>query len=89
MPAPGAGDRPAPGPGPGPGQSPRADTLAALSGVGIDYSVPEAQIRGWIDNSFTPYRAVSDVLLTLLAGKRLRQPVELDVIVWTYENGPG
>jgi hypothetical protein len=89
MPAPGAGDRPAPGPGPGPGQSPRADTLAALSGVGIDYSVPEAQIRGWIDNSFTPYRAVSDVLLTLLAGKRLRQPVELDVIVWNYENGPG
>jgi hypothetical protein len=90
-PAPGAGGGPGSGPGggSGPGQSPRGDILAALGGVGVDYSVPQAQIRGWIDNSFTPYRAVSEVLLTLLAGKRLKQPVELDVIVWNYENGPG
>jgi hypothetical protein len=58
--------------------------------VGIDFSVPEADLREWLLNPrFTPYPAMVSVLLKLLEGKRLRQPVFLDVIVWNYEHSPG
>jgi hypothetical protein len=60
-----------------------------LRNVGIDFSVPEADLAKWLSNSDTPYPAISAALLDLLEGKRLRQPVYLDVIVWNYEHGPG
>jgi len=72
----------------GPSPRPR-DKLAQLGSVGIDFSVSEASIRDWLDNSFTPYPSFAAVLLRELQGKRLRKPVYIDVISWKYENAPG
>jgi hypothetical protein len=81
---------PPPPPPPAPPPAPRRDTLMALGEVGIDFSVPEQSIRDWLANaSFTPYPALASALLRLLDGKRLRQPVYLDVIAWNYEHAPG
>jgi hypothetical protein len=64
--------------------------LLRLAQVGIDFSVPEADLRAFLGNpEFTPYPAISEALFTLLGGKILRQPVFLDVIVFNYENTPG
>jgi hypothetical protein len=72
------------------GPSPRpVDTLSKLGAVGIDFSVSEASIRDWLNNSFTPYPAFAATLLKQLSGKRLRKPVYLDVIAWNYEHAPG
>ena len=61
-----------------------------MAKVGVDFSVPEADLREWLNNSeFTPYPAMSEALLKLLQGRSLRQPVFLDVIVFDYENTPG
>jgi hypothetical protein len=60
-----------------------------LGAVGIDFSVSEASIRDWLNNSFTPYPAFAATLLKQLSGKRLRKPVYLDVIAWNYEHAPG
>lgn len=57
--------------------------------AGTDFSVPEADLTQWLNNSLTPYPAIAGALLNLLEGKRLRQPVYLDVIVWNYEHAPG
>jgi hypothetical protein len=66
------------------------DTLHALAGVGITFSVPESDLREWLANpEFTPYPALSAVLLTELVGRRLKRPVDLDVIVFNYEHSPG
>jgi hypothetical protein len=65
------------------------DALLALRMVGIDFSVSGAVLRQWLNNSDTPYPAIAGALLNLLEGKRLRQPVYLDVIVWNYEHAPG
>jgi hypothetical protein len=84
----GATEQPPPPPPPPP--APRRDTLISLGQVGIDFSVPEQSIREWLANSsFTPYPALASTLLRLLEGKRLRQPVYLDVIAWNYEHAPG
>jgi hypothetical protein len=66
-----------------------SDTLFALGTAGIDFSVPEADLRQWLSSNFTSYPALAEALLNLLEGKRLRQPVYLDVIVWNYEHAPG
>jgi hypothetical protein len=64
--------------------------LGALGTGGIDFSVSEADLTDWLNNpEFTPYPALSEGLLTLLDGKRLRRPVFLDVIVFNYEHSPG
>lgn len=62
----------------------------ALLGAGIDFSVPEQDLRQWLGNpEFTPYPALAAALLHLLGGKRLRQPVFVDVIAFNYEHTPG
>jgi len=62
-------------------------TLLALLKVGIDFSVEEAELRQWLNNrEFTPYPALAEALLELLEGKRLRQPVYIDVIRFKYED---
>jgi len=72
------------------GQDAAFARLLALSKVGIDFSVVEADLRDWLSNpEFTPYPAMAESLLKLLKGKSLRQPVFLDVIVFNYENTPG
>jgi hypothetical protein len=63
--------------------------IAALRGLGIDFSVPERDLREWLANSeFTPYPAMATALLNLLRPSGLRQPVFIDVIVWNYEHTP-
>ena len=65
-------------------------TVQKLRAAGIDFSVSEEDLKQWLGNSeFTPYPAISEAMLDLLEGKRLRQPVYIDVIVWNYEHGPG
>jgi hypothetical protein len=71
------------------GTSPAA-TIADLRGVGVDFSVPERDLREWLANSqFTPYPAIAAALLSILRPRGLRQPVYIDVIVWNYEHAPG
>jgi hypothetical protein len=53
------------------------------------FSVPEADMRQWLNNSFTPYPALASALLKLPEDARLRKPVYPDVIAWNYEHAPG
>ncbi|ADP81368.1 hypothetical protein [Pseudofrankia inefficax] len=70
------------------GETPPADVVVALATMGVDFSVTEAELRGWLANPlFTPYPAVAQALL--LQGWSLKAPVYLDVIVWNYEHTPG
>jgi hypothetical protein len=67
-----------------------SSTLLALRKAGIDHSVPEKDLKQWLANpQSTPYPSLAEALLRLLDGKRLRQPVAIDVIVYNYENTPG
>lgn len=61
--------------------------IGELGGIGVDFSVPESDLRQWLVNPFTPYPAISDAILRM--GHRLKAPVYLDVIVWNYEHTPG
>ena len=62
--------------------------IQALRRAGIDFSVPEADLRTWLaDPADTPYPAISQLLL--LRGWRLKTPVFLDVIVFNYGQSPG
>ena len=50
------------------GASPVEQKLAALSAVGIDFSVDETELRSWLNTpAFTPYPALGDALLDLTA----------------------
>ncbi|MET0453597.1 MAG: hypothetical protein ABW137_17325 [Mycobacterium sp.] len=63
--------------------------LDTLLQSNVDFSVAESDIRDWLDNpEFTPYPALSEALLAALGGRRLVQPVFLDVIAFNYENAP-
>ncbi|WP_192582869.1 hypothetical protein [Streptomyces triticiradicis] len=73
--------------GPPPGGGP-SDVVQALGTMGVDFSVPEADLRNWLANpDFTPYPAIAQSLLGW--GHQLKAPVFLDVIVWNYEHAPG
>jgi hypothetical protein len=62
--------------------------IEALAAMGVDFSVPESDLRDWLANpEFTPYPAISQALLR--SGWRLKSPVYLDVIVFNYEDTPG
>lgn len=68
----------------------KIDAMHALRLAGIDFSVPEADLRDWLGKpQFTPYPAAAGALIKLLGGKRLRRPVFIDVIVYNYEHTPG
>lgn len=61
--------------------------IEALAAMGVDFSVPETDLRDWLgDATYTPYPAVAQALL--LTGRRFTRPVYLDVIVWQYEHAP-
>ena len=65
-----------------------ADTLRKLERIGVDFSVPEEELREWMANpEFTPYPAISEALLLMQRG--FKAPVFLDVIVFKYEQSPG
>jgi hypothetical protein len=65
------------------------NTIETLRTANIDFSVPEADMRQWLNNNHTPYPAIAGALANLLDGKRLRRPIYLDVIVWNHEHTPG
>ena len=62
--------------------------LEALAAMGVDFSVPENELRDWLANpQFTPYPATAQALLSL--GRRLKAPVFVDVISFNYDDTPG
>ena len=62
--------------------------IEALAAMGIDFSVPESDLKDWLANpEFTPYPAFAQALLNL--GVNLKAPVFIDVIAFNYENTPG
>lgn len=64
--------------------------MAALAAIGIDFSVPDADLKSWLsDPQFTPYPVISDALLELTRSRGLKCPVFIDVIVFNYESTPG
>ena len=64
--------------------------LTKLLQARIDFSVPESDLESWLaDPEFTPYPAISEALLKLLAGKPLKCPVFIDVIVFNYQQRVG
>lgn len=68
----------------------KIDGFDAMRLIGVTFSVPEAELRQWLGNpQHTPYPAIAGALLKLLDGRRLRRPVDLDVIVYNYEHAPG
>ncbi|WBB62763.1 hypothetical protein O7599_09605 [Streptomyces sp. WMMC500] len=80
--------RPLPPPTPAPVEMSPADTIRALGGIGVDFSVAETDLRDWLGNpQHTPYPAFAQALLS--SGWKLKAPVFLDVIAWNYEHTPG
>ena len=66
------------------------EMISALGALNITYSVAEASLREWLANAdYTPYPAVTTELIALLHGRRLANPLDLDVIIFDYENTPG
>jgi hypothetical protein len=68
---------------------PRHDTIEALRTARIDFSVRETDLRQWLGNTATLYPSLANALLEMLDGKRLKQPVYIDVIAWNYEHMTG
>lgn len=63
--------------------------IAGLAALNITYSVDETVVREWLANAdYTPYPAVASRLIAFLHGRRLANPLDLDVIVFDYENTP-
>lgn len=67
---------------------PAPDVVQALGRIGVDFSVPESDLREWLANpQFTPYPAISQALLLMQRG--LIAPTFVDVIVSNYEHTSG
>lgn len=67
-----------------------SETLKHLLLHGVDFRASQSDIEGWLTQpDFTSYPAISETLLKLLEGKRLLQPVLLEIIVFNYEIFPG
>ncbi|HXB87841.1 DUF4185 domain-containing protein [Mycobacterium sp.] len=61
--------------------------VAALAALNITTSLNPADLLKWLgDPVNTEYPAIAQALLALLAGRRLQQPANIDVIVWYYED---
>ena len=61
--------------------------IAALAALNITFSVARQDLLDWLnDPQNTEYPKLAQALLALLAGKRLKQPVNIDVINWYYED---
>ncbi|MGH3686987.1 MAG: hypothetical protein ACRDSM_18465 [Pseudonocardiaceae bacterium] len=64
-----------------------ADSITALRSINVDFSVPREVLEQWLGNpKYTSYPAISSVLVK---GRKLRDWVFIDVIVFNYENTPG
>ncbi|OBF50472.1 hypothetical protein A5787_08030 [Mycobacterium sp. 852002-50816_SCH5313054-b] len=63
------------------------DTIAALASANIVRSVDESYLLDWLGNPYSGYPALAQALLSLLQGRRLEQPVEIDVVNGFY-TGP-
>jgi hypothetical protein len=69
--------------------APPQGTIQALLAARIDFSVSESDLRRWLGDGTTPYPGLANALLEMLGGKRLKQPVYIDVIAWNYEHMTG
>lgn len=66
------------------------EQFEAMLSMGIDFSVPEPDLRSWLgDPTHTPYPAINAALRLLFGGRRLRRPIFIDVIAFNYEHAPG
>ena len=66
------------------------DMLAKLRALNITASVSEQDLRDWLGNpEYTPYPAVAAGLIGLLGDRRLARTLDIDVIIYDYENSPG
>ncbi|GAA4965166.1 hypothetical protein [Kineococcus glutinatus] len=66
------------------------DNFADMLAMGIDFSVPETDLRSWLkDPQHTPYPAITEALQFLFDRRRLERPAFLDVIVFNYEHTSG
>jgi LGFP repeat len=65
------------------------DPLRRLLGHGVAYSVPEAEIREWLGNIYTPYPALAAAIERDFPEGGLSRPVDIDVVRWFYEEGQG
>jgi hypothetical protein len=64
--------------------------IQRLVDAGVDYSQPKSVLADYLNNpEYTSYPALADALLQLLAGNAVKQPVDIFVVVWNYENAPG
>jgi hypothetical protein len=62
----------------------------ALGRIGVEFDLAGEDIREWIHGPrFRPSLAISEALLDLLGGRTLRQPVDLEGIINSYEGPPG
>lgn len=67
-----------------------ADSITALRSINVDFSVQPNDLKKWLDNPHsTSYPAISSELLALVRGRKLRDLVYIDVIVFNYEHTPG
>jgi hypothetical protein len=63
-----------------------AQMIVALASTNITFSVKESELLDWLSDPVdTPYPALARALLTLMGGRRLNQPVNIDVISADYE----
>jgi hypothetical protein len=61
--------------------------VPTLAGVGIDFSVTEAELLDFLGNPvFTPYPTLASALVQLLSPRPLARPVFIDVIRGFYED---
>ncbi|MDO9417326.1 hypothetical protein [Pararhizobium sp.] len=66
------------------------DTVVKLKELNVTYSITEGQLRDWLGNAeYTPYPAVAAALIGLLNGRPLQNVLDIDVIIYEYENAPG
>ena len=65
------------------------DLLNRLGTVGLDYSVSQSEILGWLANSDAMYAQFGEGLIGLLDKRRPKQPVHIDVAYWYYEEAGG
>ena len=62
--------------------------IGGLALIGVNFSVPEHDLRDWLANPlFTPFPSLAQALFLLR--RRLNKPIFIDVISFKYETQPG
>jgi hypothetical protein len=72
-----------------PEMSAAVDLLTRLGKAGLDHSVSQSEILGWLANPSAMYAQFGEGLIELLDARRPRHPVHIDVAFWFYEDAGG